>query len=334
MRQRIAALTMVLLMVATNVYYCESADAFWPFTRRKSKESAAGQVSKREKRAVAAVPVGLVPGNPPALYWKASGQPKAALLCLHELGLHSGVFDDLGKRMSAQGVAVYSIDLRGFGGWQEMKGPEAKMDLDKTLADVKGSVEYIRKLQSDIPVFVLGEAMGGALALQAAAQFPDLIAGVISAAPGGDHFKTAANYMTIGTKVATLRANKDSGYSETLMEMATPKEDLRESFKKDSDVRLDLTPRELMACQFFMYKTKKFAKQIKNTPVMIVHGEKDGESNAEGSEKVYKALSTQKKQYVTVADGDHYVFEDTKVSDKAFEAAISWIDTHTAGAGP
>src|SRR5262249_4091879 len=202
-------------------------------------------------------------------YWKASGQPKAALLCLHELGLHSGVFDDLGKRMSAQGVAVYSIDLRGFGGWQEMKGPEAKMDLDKTLADVKGSVEYIRKLQSDIPVFVLGEAMGGALALQAAAQFPDLIAGVISAAPGGDHFKTAANYMTIGTRVATLRANKDSGYSETLMEMATPKEDLRESFKKDSDVRLDLTPRELMACQFFMYKTKKFAKQIKNTPVMI-----------------------------------------------------------------
>src|SRR5262245_2842156 len=129
MRQRIASFTMALLMVATSLYYCESADAFWPFTRRKSTD--AGKVSKRDKRAVAAAPVGLVPGNPPALYWQASGQPKAALLCLHELGLHSGVFDDLGKRMSAQGVAVYSIDLRGFGGWQEMKGPEARMDLDK-----------------------------------------------------------------------------------------------------------------------------------------------------------------------------------------------------------
>src|SRR5262249_10088048 len=167
----------------------------WPFTRRKSKESAAGKVSKREKRQVAASTVGLVPGNPPALYWKASGQPKAALLCLHELGLHSGVFDDLGKRMSAQGVAVYSIDLRGFGGWQERKEPEARMDLDKTLADVKGSVEIIHTLHAGIPVFVLGEAMGGALALQAAAQFPNLISGVISAAPGGDHFKTANNYM-------------------------------------------------------------------------------------------------------------------------------------------
>ncbi len=328
MRKRIGTLTLALLMVATNLYYCESADAFWPFTRRKSKQSAAGETAKRAKRAVAGAPVGLVPGNPPALYWKASGQPKAALLCLHELGLHSGVFDNLGKRMSAQGVAVYSIDLRGFGGWQEIKGPEAKMDLDKTLEDVKGSVEIIRKLHSGVPVFVLGEAMGGALALQAAAQFPNLVSGVISAAPGGDHFKTTSNYMAIGTKVATLRANKDAGYGETLLDMATPKEELREAFKNDADVRLDLTPRELMACQFFMYKTKKFAKQIKDTPVMIVHGDKDGESKPVGSEKVYKALATEKKQYVSVADGDHYVFEDTKVSEKAFEAAISWIDTH------
>src|SRR5262245_47390752 len=86
MRKRIGTLALALLMVATNVYYCESADAFWPFTRRKSKQSTS-EATKREKRAVAGAPVGLVPGNPPALYWKASGQPKAALLCLHELGL-------------------------------------------------------------------------------------------------------------------------------------------------------------------------------------------------------------------------------------------------------
>lgn len=330
MRKRIGLFTLALLMVATSLYYCPNSEAFWPFTRKKSKQAEAAAEVKREKRAVAGAPVGLVPGNPPALYWTASGKPKAALLCLHELGLYNGVFDDLGKRMSAQGVAVYAIDLRGFGGWQEIKDPQSRMDLDKTLEDVKGSLKIIHKLHSAVPVFVLGEAMGGALALQAAAEFPQLVQGVISAAPGGEHFKTAANYMTIGSRVATLRANKDSGYGETLLSMATPKQELQEAFKKDASVRLDLTPRELMACQFFMYKTKKFAKQIKNTPVLIVHGEKDGESRPVGSERVYKHLATAKKEYASVADGDHYLFEDTKVSDKALNLALSWIDTHAA----
>jgi alpha-beta hydrolase superfamily lysophospholipase len=329
MKRRIGTLSLALLMATTSFFQCNEAEAFWWMFKKKSKDAAQAE-KKRQARNVAGAPVGLVPGNPPALYWKPSGSAKAALLCLHELGMHSGVFDDLGKRMSAQGIAVYAIDLRGFGGWQDMKTPEARMDLDKTFEDVKGSLEIIRKLNPGIPVFVLGEAMGGALALQAAARFPELVQGVISAAPGGEHFRTVANYMTIGSKVATMRANKDSGYAETLMEMATPREDLREALKSDERVRLDVTPREMMACQFFMYKTKKFAREIKNTPVMIVHGEKDGESKPIGSEKVYKALATDRKKYVSLTDGDHYVFEDTKVNDKAFEAALSWIDTHAA----
>lgn len=127
-----------------------------------------------------------------------------------------------------------------------------------------------------------------------------------------------------------MRANKDSGYAETLMEMATARKDFREALKSDAQVRLDVTPREMMACQFFIYKTRKFAQEIKSTPVMIVHGEKDSESKPVSSEKVYKALATDNKKYLSLTDGDHYVFKDTTVNDKAFKAALSWIDTHAA----
>lgn len=307
------------------------ASAWWIFHKKKTDEGAAAK--KRKKRNVSATQVGLVPGNPPALFWKPGDAPRAVLLCLHELGLYKGVFDDLGTRMAKDGVAVYAIDLRGFGDWQEVKGSEARMDLDKTLSDVKESVEILHKLHPDLPVFVLGEAMGGALALQAAAKYPKLIQGAISSAPGGEHFKTAANYMKVAGKFVG-GPNRDSGMAKDLMAMATPKVELRESFADDSMVRLDLSSRELMDCQFFMYKVKNFARDIKDTPVLIVHGKNDGESRPEGSTRVYKKLATKDKKFVTVDDGDHYTFEDTKVSDKAYGPTISWIDDHIRKPAP
>ncbi|MBA4078342.1 MAG: hypothetical protein C0508_25160, partial [Cyanobacteria bacterium PR.023] len=190
--------SLVLAMVAAvplSISNSSPAQAFWPF----SKKHADG--SKRKKRKLQGTQVGLVPGNPPALYWAAK-KPKAVVLCLHELGLYSGVFDDLGSRMAAKNIAVYAIDLRGFGGWREIDRKDSKMDLAKTLADVKGSCEEIRKLHEGVPVFILGEAMGGALALQAASKYPTLINGIISAAPGGDHFKSVNNFVNVGVGMA------------------------------------------------------------------------------------------------------------------------------------
>jgi alpha-beta hydrolase superfamily lysophospholipase len=324
-RSFLKPVTLALLPILLISLTPTPANAWWFLFKKKHKT---GATSNQKKREVAGVPVGLVPGNPPALYWKPDKTPRAAVLCLHELGFYNGVFDDLGKRLSAQGLATYAIDLRGFGGWTEIKSPDSKMDLDKTLEDVKGSVEVMHKLHPGIPVFVLGEAMGGALALKAAATFPELIQGAITAAPGGEHHKTMKNYMTIASKLAVAGPNNETSYGEDLLEIATPKKELQDAFREDPKVRLDLAPRELMDCQFFMYKTRQMARKIKNVPVLVVHGEKDGESKEIGSEKVYKNLATKDKEYLKVADGDHYTFEDVKVSDAAFNSTLSWIDKH------
>jgi alpha-beta hydrolase superfamily lysophospholipase len=77
-----------------------------------------------------------------------------------------------------------------------------------------------------------------------------------------------------------------------------------------------------------MYKTKAMAKAIKEMPVLIVHGDKDGESKLIGSESVFKNLATKDKKFVRLPEGDHYTFEDTKVSDEAFSTALAFIDEH------
>jgi acylglycerol lipase len=316
------------LMVATVVVASlpAPADAWWIFSKRKST----AQKVEKKKRQLAGTPVGLIPGHPPALTWKPDDKPRAALLCLHELGFYSGNFDNLGQRMAKQGMVVYAIDERGFGGWQDIPGKDSKMDMDKIVQDIKDSAEVIRKRHPDTPLFLLGEAMGGSLVLKVAADNPKLINGVITAAPAGDHYNTTKNYAKVATEMLTSGPNDTCQYGEQLLESATPREELRTAFREDPGVRLDLAPRELMACQFFMYKTKSMAKQIKETPVLVVHGQKDGESKESGSADIYKTLKTKDKEYLLLPDGDHYTYQDINVSAAAFDKTLAWIEKHLA----
>lgn len=270
--------------------------------------------------------VDLVPNAPPLWVWKAEGTPKAIVLALHEIGMHAGVFQDFGHRSAKKGVTVYSMDLRSFGAWKD-KDPKQKMDHDDILADVKAAVEAIHKQNPDVPVFLLGEAMGGATALRVAHEYPTLTQGIISSAPGGEHFKVISNYLTVCHRMFK-GPNKRFGMGKEFLAMGTPKQSLRDSYEKDPLVRLDLTPKELMDCQFLMYKTKGMARKIKTQPVLIVQGANDKMTKPETASEITEKLATKDKKLMMVTNGDHYVYEDVAVDDKVLDDTLGWIDAH------
>lgn len=292
--------------------------------------SAPNKTAQLPKRTTSASEAEVVQGLPSLLRWQTSEKPKGVLLCLHELGMHAGRFEDLGTRMAAEGYSVYAMDLRGFGAWRGVGGKDASMSIDRSLEDTRLVLESIRKNNPGMPVFLLGEAMGGAMALSIAAQYPQLVQGVISSAPGGDHFKTVSNYLQVGGRVLTGRQNKDAEMAADLIGMGTPRETLQRSIKSDPWVRMDLTPKELMSCQFFMYKTRNFAKKIKEKPVMIVQGARDGESKPEGAEKISNDLATKDKEYLVVQEGDHYVYQDNRIDDSVMKSTLSFLDKHAS----
>lgn len=271
----------------------------------------------------------LLQNQPPLLVWSpdtTQTQAKGVVLCLHELGMHSGVFADLGKRLADKGYIVYSMDERGFGGWEKMKGNDAKMSITRILADIKEAAQALKK-KHDLPVFLLGEAMGGTLVLKAAADNPGLIQGTISSTPGGEHFRSGHNYMTV-CKHLIQGPSKRFPMGKELIAAATPQSEKQDYLQNEAKVRVNLTPKELMACQFFMYKAKSFAHQIKTTPVLIVQGNLDGETKPISAKHVYDSLSTEDKKLVMVEDGDHYVYEGKHVNDNAMKDTIAWLDNH------
>lgn len=54
--------------------------------------------------------------------------------------------------------------MRGFGSWTQTKGVE-ELDYDQTIADIANLAEIIRNEFPGLKIFLLGESMGGAIAL-------------------------------------------------------------------------------------------------------------------------------------------------------------------------
>ena len=118
----------------------------------------------------------------PLRSWKPSPfSPKAVLIALHGFNDYSNFFHAPGSYLAQQGILTYAYDQRGFGKtgtrgfWS---GKQAYLD------DLKTAIELLRIRHRGIPLFVLGESMGGAVALTAMSQDQKpSIDGIILAAP-------------------------------------------------------------------------------------------------------------------------------------------------------
>ncbi|MDF1584888.1 alpha/beta fold hydrolase [Marinimicrococcus flavescens] len=103
----------------------------------------------------------------PLRRWQPAGAPRTLLLALHSFGDYSAAFETLGRYLAASGHAVYAIDQRGFGaapGFGRWAGTAAMRE------DLVDFVRAVRAGQPGIPLHVLGESMGGSVALVAAGE--------------------------------------------------------------------------------------------------------------------------------------------------------------------
>ena len=109
------------------------------------------------------------------------GAPEAVVLALHGFNDYGRFFSAAGDFLAERGVASYAYDQRGFGG-----APDHGMwpGTETLVADLGAAVEAIRERHPAIPLFLLGESMGGAVILVAmAGPDPPDVDGVILSAP-------------------------------------------------------------------------------------------------------------------------------------------------------
>lgn len=102
----------------------------------------------------------------PLRAWLPEGKPRAVILALHGFNDYSKAFEKPGKEWAKHGVATYAYDQRGFGQAPDRGRWVGARRLDTDLAEAS---RLLRARYPGVPLYMLGESMGGAVVITAVA---------------------------------------------------------------------------------------------------------------------------------------------------------------------
>jgi alpha-beta hydrolase superfamily lysophospholipase len=118
----------------------------------------------------------------PLSTWLPEAAPRGAVIAVHGFNDYRAAFSLPGPYWAARGLAVYAYDQRGFGETpQRGVWPGAPL----LVSDLQDLFELVRARHPGVPTFLLGDSMGAAVVLLAAADphTPPGLAGIILNAP-------------------------------------------------------------------------------------------------------------------------------------------------------
>lgn len=169
--KRAAALLLIILLASCAIGTAGTAEPLDPM-------SSAGDVLVMKDKAQLAL-----------RSWLPDGETRAVVVALHGINDYGGAYALPGTYLAEKGIAVYACDQRGFGA---SPGHGLWPGADALAADAREAVRLIGERHPGLPLYLLGESMGGAVAIVAAAEgkAPGVY-GLILVAPavwGGRHF--------------------------------------------------------------------------------------------------------------------------------------------------
>jgi alpha-beta hydrolase superfamily lysophospholipase len=115
--------------------------------------------------------------------WSPAGdqQLKGVVTIAHGYGEHIGRYDYVAERLNDAGFAVYGLDHHGHG---RSDGKRGRVSLGPAAADLDQLIVTVSKRRHpELPQFLLGHSMGGAIALRYAIAHQNRLTGLALSAP-------------------------------------------------------------------------------------------------------------------------------------------------------
>jgi alpha-beta hydrolase superfamily lysophospholipase len=199
-------------------------------------------------------------------------QPKAVVVALHGFNDYSRAFEMPGEYLSEHGVAVYAYDQRGFG---RAPGRGAWAGIPTYTHDLAEFTGQLRQRYGKTLIFVLGESMGGAVAMAALAsdQPPDADGAILSA-PAVWARDTMPWYQRALLAALANTAPELELTGEGLQIQASDNIDMLRGLGRDPLVIKATRVGAMAGLADLMDAAQARAGQIK-PPVLVLYGEKD-----------------------------------------------------------
>jgi acylglycerol lipase len=281
-------------------------------------------------------PLGLEPATPsltadafvtrdglqlPLRRWEAK-EPRAVIVALHGMSDYSNAFAMPAPWWAAQGITTYAYDQRGFGA-APSRGlwPGGKV-LRQDFADC---IAAVRARHPGLPVFALGESMGGAVVLsELAAADPPKLDGVILVAPA----VWSRADMPIPYRVALWFTAHTMPWLEVsgkgLKIWPSDNIEMLRKFSRDPLVQKRTRSDAVKGLVDLMDEGRRAPGHLAETPpLLFLYGEKDQVIPAKPSEAVVKELGPRAEVH-RYAKGYHMLLRDLE-GPTVWQDAAGWV---------
>ena len=254
--------------------------------------------------------------------WHPPAIAKAVLLMVHGHGGHSGIFDRVVESLNEQNYLIYSFDLRGNGrspgqqgyinNWAEFR------------ADLTAFIDLVTAENPDLPLFLLGQSLGGTIVLDYALREADSIQGLIVMSPAlGLGISQVLILLSKLLSAVLPRFSLDTGIDFSACSRDT---ELLPTLAQDS-LRHSLgTTRLTTELLKTMNWIHAHATNLK-VPILILHGGADTVTLAEDSKAFYNRLTTADKEIKIYPDSYHELQHDLNYQEVLADIS-NWLNRH------
>lgn len=266
------------------------------------------------------------------LEWKSANPTKIIVVCIHGLGLCARAYKPLAQELSAAGIDGFGVNVRGFGPDRDQQD-RAKLDCVDTVDDVSKMLVSLHKEHPDYKVFLVGESMGGALAIRIAAENPKLVDGLVVSAPAWKLLKMRRTAVKGIFEIFLFSGSRPGPAERSVIHQATTDPKLIEHWLTDHSHKMKLSLGEATAFFSFVKKTDKYAKQVEN-PVLVIQGLNDQLVSPKAVAKLFKDIPSSNKTFLIDGKGEHLVLEENRFSKALTDKLIDWMQTDAVQSAP
>jgi alpha-beta hydrolase superfamily lysophospholipase len=255
-------------------------------------------------------------------HWDAP-KPRAIVVALHGMSDYSNAFDMPATWWAEQGITTYAYDQRSFG---RSANPGIWPGGDALRDDLADCIEALRARHPGLPLFVLGESMGGAVVLTAMAdhKLPD-VDGVIlvatavwSRADMPFYYRTALWLTAHTVPWMTLTGKGLKIWPSDNIEM------LRK-LSRDPLFQKKTRTDAVWGLVNLMDDARQAPEHLKDTPpILFLYGANDQIIPRKPTEAVLKALDGRAEVHL-YPKGYHMLLRDLRGAD-VWKDIVAWID--------
>lgn len=256
-------------------------------------------------------------------------EPRAVIVALHGFNDYSGAFAEPGPGpwLAGQGITLYAMDQRGFG-----RAPGRGLWAgDARLAeDAATLVRLVRERHPGLPVYLLGNSMGGAVAMRTMtlAEPPD-VDGLILVAPAVWGWKAMNDFYSVVLWAAARLAPSYTLTGGGLEIMPSDNIEMLRALGRDPLVIKGAQIGTIYGLVNLMDSAYASASRI-DVPVLLLYGAKDEIVPAPPVDDVKRAMAAANIDVTNVcyAEGYHMLLRDLQ-RETVWRDIASWVEDRT-----